>query len=159
GDPDHLLHLGQRRQRRRAEHVLDGLGDVDGVVADALEVGRDAERGGDEPEVARHGLLEREELDRGLLELELEPVDLLVHLDHALGLGAVAPEQGLDGEADGLLDAAGHRDEPRLEQVQLLLEAAWGGHPNLPVMYASVRSSRGFVNSVSVGPYSTSSPM
>ena len=57
------------------------LGDVDGVVADALEVVVDLQRRDQEPQVHGDRLLERQELDRLVLDHHLHAVDLLVGRD------------------------------------------------------------------------------
>ena len=57
---------------------LDPLGDVGGVVADALEVVGDLERHRDHPQVDRHRLARGEQPDRQLVDLLLELVDLAV---------------------------------------------------------------------------------
>ena len=68
------------------------------------------------------------------------------------------------GEPDrGALDAVIRNcQEHLLETVQLGVEGASGAmrfrHGVRPVRYDSVRASRGLVNTVSVGPYSSSSP-
>src|SRR5947208_15926826 len=64
------------------------------------------------------------------------------HVDQTRKAAQVRPQ---------LLDALVER-RPRTRGV------LHGAHPNRPVMYASVRSSRGVVKSSSVLPYSTSRP-
>ena len=65
---------------------VDGSGaDVDRVIGDAFEIGDDLERGGDEPEVAGHGLLEREQIDTVALDTEVPIVDLVIALDDLPG--------------------------------------------------------------------------
>ena len=54
------------------------LGDVHGVIADALQIVRHLDRPDDESKVARHRLLKREQLDRCLLDLELERCQLRI---------------------------------------------------------------------------------
>ena len=56
--------------------LIDVLGDVHGLVADALEVGVDLHGGGDEPQVGGHGLLQGEQLQAAVVDLDLEVVDL-----------------------------------------------------------------------------------
>src|SRR5690606_17629194 len=96
----------------------------------------------------------------GLLDLHFHGVDDPVVLDHALRLGAIALQQGLHGQPQGRLRLTGHGEEADLDIVQLVMEMAVhvNAHPNLPVMYASVRSFAGAVKSRSVSPNSISSP-
>ena len=75
GEPRHV-HVGG--QRRRLVQIDRPLGDVHRQVADALEVGDDLQRGGDEAQVARGRLPERQDLPAQLVDLDLEPVDLVV---------------------------------------------------------------------------------
>ncbi len=80
GQPGHLDDLRLRRDGPRLGQPLGRLGDVDRVVADPLEVVGDLERGGEHPEVARHRLLQREQVDALLLDLHLHGVDHAVAL-------------------------------------------------------------------------------
>ena len=73
GAPRHVL---ERRVGLMSVAPCDGeplrrLRDVHGVIADALEVARHLDRADDEAEVARHRLLQREQLERRRLELQL----------------------------------------------------------------------------------------
>ena len=161
--PRQARHLDQFRLRSDGPglgQAFRRLRDVDGVIAHPLEVVGDLERRGEHPEVARHRLLEAEELDALLLDLDLERVDRTVAGDDPMGLGGVPLEQGLHRQRKGRLRLARHREEPDLDVAQLVVEMAVLvlGHPNLPVMYASVRSSVGVVNNRRVSPYSTSRP-
>ena len=76
--------LGQRGQvveaaeRRGLVQVERPLGDVHRQVAHALEVGDDLERGGDEAQVGRRRLAQRQDAPAGVVDLHLEPVDLAV---------------------------------------------------------------------------------
>jgi hypothetical protein len=60
------------------------LGHVGGVVADALDVGGDAQRAVDLAQVARHRLAQRQQAQHVLADLLLEHVDGDVVVDHAL---------------------------------------------------------------------------
>ena len=66
------------------------LRDIGGVIADALEIAGDLERGNDLAQIARHRLAQRQQAHRQALELALELVDLGVALDDAGGEIAVA---------------------------------------------------------------------
>ena len=159
GEPRHLDDLGLRRDATEARQPAGRLGDVDRVVAHPLEVVRDLERGGQHPEVPCHRLLEGQQVDAHLLELDLHLVDDPVAGDDTLGLGAVALEERLDGQSQGGLRLTRHRQEADLDLAQVVVKVPVGlGHPNLPVMYASVRSCAGAVKSCSVSPNSMSSP-
>ena len=56
----------------------------------------------------------------------------------------VALQQGVHRRAEGGLRLARHGQEADLDLAQLVVKMAMGlGHPNLPVMYASVRPGPG----------------
>ena len=80
---DHLgrdaRHLGQQRQRLDLARPVDlghPLGDVLGIIADALDHARDLERGDDVAKVGRHRRAKRDQLDRAALGLDLERIEL-----------------------------------------------------------------------------------
>ena len=92
------------------------LGDVDGEVADALELVVDLDDGHDEAQVAGHRLVEREDLEALLLELDLVLVDDEVGGDHPARRRGVARFDGVEGEAQVLL-----HDAPRPRILRLSL--------------------------------------
>src|SRR5215217_5455474 len=140
--PHHVLDLRCRRDvRLRGDEALRRLRDVDGVVADAFQVARHLDGAHEEPEVARHRLLEGEEPDGPFLDVQLEEVDLAIAADHRLRLRGVMRQQRIHGEVDERLGLLGHGEQLRLEDGELVVKMAkaahrfWGrAHPNLPVM-------------------------
>ena len=114
------------------------LGDVDRVVAHALQVARDLDGADDEAQVAAHRLLQRQQRDGEVLDLDLEVVDIVVAANDRVGLFLVAREQRVHCEVDQFLGARGHVGQALLERCQLRVEMAFrdidAGHPNLPVM-------------------------
>ena len=123
--PRHVLDLGLGRDRRPdRDQSLRALRDVDRVVADALEVARDLDRAHDEAEIARHWLLEGEQLDRQALDLDLQRVDLAVTGDDGVGAILIVLEQRVDGQIDQPFGAIGHGQEPLLERRQLVVKVA-----------------------------------
>ena len=143
------------------------LCDVDGVVPNSLEVIRYFDGSDNEPEVSRHRLLQSQQLHRCLLDFNFQPVEIHVALYDQVCLLAVAIEQRLHSQIGALLRLGGHCQQLLLQRAKLVVKMAEPGrgrgssfcHPNLPVMYASVRSSLGRVKIWSVAPNSTSSPM
>jgi hypothetical protein len=154
-DPPRLSGADQAQRR---------LGDVHGVIADPLEIAGDLDRADDEPKIARHRLLKSEERHGEVFDLDLELVDLVIRLEHRLGESLVALEQRVDGQIEQCFCFLGHVEQPLLEEVELLVKmpepnrCVGRAHPNLPVMYASVRASRGLVNSRFVSPSSIRRP-
>ena len=135
---------GDLRHRRRHVQRDGALGHVGGVVADALDVGRDAQGGVDLAQVARHRLAQGQQAQHVVADLVLERVDGLVVGDHAhRGLG-VAALQHVDGGIElGDGDLA-HADDFAVEPRELVVvtfdDVVVGmGHggipqPNRPVM-------------------------
>jgi len=134
-EPRHLHDLRLRRDRPALGETDGGLRDVHRVIAYALQVGRDLERGDQGSEVAGHGLLERQEAEALFLQLHFHHVDDPVAVDDPLGAGRVAFEQGLDGQAERSFRFARHGEQADLHLAQLIVKVPVGlGHPNLPVM-------------------------
>src|SRR5262245_1056284 len=112
----------------------------------------------DQSQVARDRRLQSQQRDRVGVDLQVEVVDLVIALDHLLCERVVAAHE----RADGMLDR--RRGEfPQHHEVEFRALQGVGerltAHPNLPVTYASVRWSEGFVNIVSVSSYSTTMPV
>ena len=117
----------------RSDHVHDALGDVDRLVADALQVGIDLGDGENEAQIDRHGLLHGEQVEGQFVDLALGDVDLGFAFEHHVAARQVALDIGLAGAIDGLLGQSAHAQQTCPEFVQSLLKA--GAHyPNLPVM-------------------------
>ena len=116
---------------------LDGaLGDVRGEVADALEVGDDLEGGGDEAQVARRGLAQGEQLEREVVDLDVEPVDRVVALDRDARERAIALGEAAHRLGDLILDEPAHLQQARAELAELALVGSIGvqrHQPNRPV--------------------------
>jgi hypothetical protein len=72
------------------------------VVADALEIVGDLDRADDEPEIARHRLLERQQLHSCLFHFHLQRVELDVAVDHMVGFIAIPCQQRLDRKVGSL---------------------------------------------------------
>jgi hypothetical protein len=80
-------------RRVRVPHAGD-LRDVPGEVAHALQVRAHPQAGHDQPQVGGHRRLPGHRGDRLLLELGVQPVDLLVGGDDALRQHEVGVEEG-----------------------------------------------------------------
>jgi hypothetical protein len=107
------------------------------MVADALEVVGDLHRHGDEAQVAREGLLEREEMDAAVLDLHLDRVQLPVPEHDGLRERRIALAERLDRMTHKLLRQGRHLEEKRAQLGQFGMEVTRGArcaHPNLPVM-------------------------
>ena len=60
-----------RSTLRQLDHVHDALGDVDCLIAYALEVGIDLGDGQDEAQIDRHGLLHGQQVEGQFVDLAL----------------------------------------------------------------------------------------
>ena len=76
-----------------------------------------------------------------LFDLDLHGINHSIARDHLGSLGAVPLQQRLDRLTQRRFGFPRHREEPHLDLAQLVMEVAVdvSAHPNLPVMYASVR--------------------
>ena len=156
-----LRHVGEpgeaERQLVLRQHDA-ALGDVGGVVADALQVAGDLQRRDDLPQVAGHRLAQRQHADDELLDLALQRIDLRIVLDHAGGRRGVAIQDRVGGERHLAFDHAAHLGDQVAQALQFLvvaLDDMLGGvghrrlrwrdrvpaQPNRPVMYSCVRRS------------------
>ena len=111
----------------------DDLGDVLGLVADALHIRDHFQGGGDLAQVPGHRLLLQKQLQAQGLDGALLLVDLRVQGAHLGGQGGVSLRQGLGGQGDDLLAQGAHLDELPVQQRQLLVKLS-SHYPNLPVM-------------------------
>jgi hypothetical protein len=113
---------GMSMNRRVRGVPARGLRDVDGEVADPLEVGVDLQRGDDGPEIDGHRLVERQQREAAVVDLDVQRVHRLVADEHAIEQVAIAFDQSLDRQAHLLLREPAHFEQPRLELFELLLE-------------------------------------
>ena len=118
---------------RKGPHLADTNSDIDGLVADALEVRVNPDDGEDEPQVDGHGLLHREEVQGQLIDLPLQAIDGGFGAKDELADAKVASPVGLDRTLNRLLRHPGHDQELFFEPVKILVELD-ARHPNLPVM-------------------------
>ena len=130
-DADHLLgplpHLLQALEQGRVGIDLgDQLGhlrDRHGVVRHPLEVKVDVQHRQDEPQVGGDRRLPREQRLDPQLDLEVQPVDVVVEGDHLVGELDVALLERVQRAAQHSEDERSFLLETGLEEVELLLEA------------------------------------
>ena len=116
-----------------AVEKADDLGDVLGLIADALHVRDHLERRGDLAQVARDRLLLKQQLEAEVLDVALLPVDLAVERRDPRGKTLVVFGQRTAGERDDLLAQRAHFDHFVIELRELLVKFV-SHQPNLPVM-------------------------
>jgi hypothetical protein len=95
-----------------AKNADGGLGDVDGLIADALKVVVDAGDGEDKAEIHGHQLMQGQKLDYAVVDLHLELVDGVFFVEDALGELLVGVQDGMDGLMDGAFGETAHPEEP-----------------------------------------------
>src|SRR5215203_7267951 len=156
----HFDDLGFRCDRPCLVQPLGRLRDVHRVISNSLEIVRNLQGRWEHAEVARHRLLQGQQIDALLLDLYFHCVDYPVSSYDPLRLLAIALEQGFHCQRQCGLCFTGHREQPHLHVTQLIVKMTMDidAHPNLPVMYASVRSFLGLVKIRSVSLNSISSP-
>ena len=115
---------------RKLDHVHHALGDVDCLIADALQIGIDLGDGKNEAQVDRHGLLHGEQIERGLVDFALGRIDQALAFEHHLAAREVALHVGLAGAIDRLLRQSSHAKQPLPQIIEPLLKART--HWNLP---------------------------
>ena len=93
---------------RMAKDARRGLRDVDGLVADTLEIVVDAGNSEDKAEVDGHQLMERQELDDAVVDFELQLVDGVFFFENALGKLFIGFENGMYGLMDGAFGETAH---------------------------------------------------
>ena len=98
------------------------FGDVDREVADALEIAVYLDAGHHHPQIRRHRLMQREQLEAPLVDFDVQSVDRIVAGQHLLGPRVIAVDQRLHRGAHLLLGGAGHHQQPLLEVVEIILE-------------------------------------
>ena len=125
------------------------LGDIDGEVTDALEVGIDLDGGDDRAQVDRHRLVQRQELEAAAVDLDVQLVDRRVAGQHAVDDGRVALDESADGRADAVLGEAAHFEQPCLELFELFLKVRNDaiGHDSVVSLQSSVFSRQSSVGS------------
>ena len=122
--PGDFRHAGKIDVGLDLGHLVEDdrlFGDVSGHVADPLQVAVDLDRRRDEAEVARGGLPQRQQADAFLLDLHVDPVDLVVLADDLPRQLGIALQQGPHAPFDGPLRQSAQVNEPVLDFLELPL--------------------------------------
>ena len=119
------IHVGLHL--RMAQHAHGGLGDIDGLVADALEIAIDARDGEEKAQVGGHGLLEREEALDAFVNFNLHFIDGVFFVEDGFGEGFFGVEDGVDGLMDGALGEAAHPEKALLQFFEIVFKMAFHG--------------------------------
>jgi hypothetical protein len=129
GVADHFLdELAHARQvdvgldTGMAEDAQSALSDVDGLIADALEIVVDARDRQDEAEIDGHELVQRKKLNDAVVDFHLKLIDGVFFLEDALGELFVGFQDGVNGLVDGTLGEAAHPEQPLFQFIQIFFE-------------------------------------
>jgi len=107
----HAREIDVRLDARVAEDAEGALGDVDGLIADALEIVIDAGDGQDEAEIGGHKLVQGEKLHDAIVDFHLELVDGVFFFEDALGELFIGFQDSVNGLVNGALREAAHPEE------------------------------------------------
>ena len=107
------------------DEIDDVLGDVGGVVADALEIVIDARDRQHEAEIDGHELVQCQKLNDAIVDFQLEFVDGVFFLEDALGELFIGFQNGVNGLVDSALREAAHPEEALFHLVQVFFEMAF----------------------------------
>jgi hypothetical protein len=134
----HACNVNRQIGRRKIDHIHDALGDVDGLIADALQIGIDLGDRQDKAEIDRHWLLHGQEVEGFFVDLAFRGIDLALAFQHHLAPSEIAFDIGLTSAVDGLLRQSSHAKQPLPQIVEPLLKTRTHRYepfyPNLPVM-------------------------
>jgi hypothetical protein len=114
---------------RVAKDAQGSLRDVDGLIANALEIVIDARDSQHEAEIDGHELVQREKLNDAIVNFHLELVDGVFFLEDALGELLIGFQNGVNGLVNGALREAAHPEQALFHLVQIFFEVAF--HPVL----------------------------
>ena len=121
-DPRHLRQKRERFDVACAVHLRHALGDVLGIVANALHDARDLQRRDGIAKITRHRRPERDQLDDPLFRLNLEAVDLLVALDDPKRAFVIALDEAPHRLADGFMRLLAHFADEPAEAIDVIIE-------------------------------------
>jgi hypothetical protein len=110
-----------------AQDAQRALGDVDGLVADALEIVIDAGNRQDKAQVNGHELMQREQLNHAVINLQLEFVNRALFFENAIGELFVGLQHGMDGLMNSALGETAHPEQAFLQFVKVSFEVAFHG--------------------------------
>src|SRR5690348_2717010 len=119
GEFAHARKIDVRLYLRVAHDAHGGMGDVDGLIADAFKVAIDARHGEKKAEVGSHGRLKSQGALNALVDFDLHFVDGVFLGEDGFGEALVAIENGVDGLVDGAFGEAAHPEKALFEFVEI----------------------------------------
>src|SRR6266705_5197744 len=113
----HAREIDIRFHAGVAEDALGALGDIHGLIADALKIVVDARNRQDETEIGGHELVQGKKLHDAIVDFHLELVDGVLFLKDALGELFVDLQDGVNGLMNGALSEAAHPEQALFQLV------------------------------------------
>ena len=142
-DRGHPRNVDEFLDRGMLQIPLSRLGDVDGQIAHAFEIGVDLDRRDDRPQVDGHRLVQGEQLEAAVVDFDVQAVDRVVADEHAFDQLQVALDEGAYGEPDAVFREATHLEQPGLQDIELVLEMSDVSiHAVYPVALSRIGQSR-----------------
>lgn len=136
----HSRQIDQRLDGRVRDVPLGGFADIDCEVGDAFEIAVDLHGGDDGPEIDRHRLVQRQQLEATVVDFDMHLVDRLVAGDDVGDRLTIPVDEPVHGQTDALLGHAAHQQQPLFELRELFREVSWilrhwslHSQPNRPV--------------------------
>ena len=130
----HFRNVDDGLEGRRFEKANRVLGNIDSLVADALEVGAHLHDRRDQSEVGRKGLLQGQHLEAAVVDLHLEEIHGGVACDDGAGEFDPTLHEGHQRLLGLGFDQRSHVQEAVFESFEVGLEVVAFHYPNLPVM-------------------------
>ncbi len=131
GELAHARQVDVRLYARVAKDAQGSLGDIHGLIADALEIDVNARNGQRKTEIHGHELVQGEKLNDAIVDFQLELVDGVFFLEDAPGERLIGFQDSADGLVDGTLGEAAHPEEPLFQLVDVFFEMAF--HKSFPL--------------------------
>jgi hypothetical protein len=125
GELAHAREIDIRLHARVAQNALGSLRDVDGLVADALEVVVDAGDGKNEAEIDGHQLMQSKELDDAVIDFELQFIDGVFFIKDTLGELFIGFEDAMYGLMDSAFGETAHPEQALFQLIQISFEVAF----------------------------------
>src|SRR5467141_1550422 len=125
-----------------AKDAESPLGDIHGLIADALQVNVDARNGQRKTEIHRHELVQGKKLNDAIVDFQLELVDGVFFLEDAPGERLIGFQDSVNGLVNSALREAAHPEEALFHLVQVFFEMAF--HEPLPSRLTYNKTKRDF---------------
>jgi hypothetical protein len=121
----HARKVDVRLYLRVAHDAHSRLSDVDGLIADALEVAIDTRNGEQKPKVGSHGRLQGQQALDAFVYFNLHLVDGIFFVEDGFCQALIGIENSMDGLMDAPLRKAAHPEEALFQFFEIVLPVAF----------------------------------